>query len=323
MANTQCTSCGAAASDTDLERAHPFARWYKHPHCADITIKYGKDGEKKFVGHRLILCSASEWFMRASKNFREASEQEILLTGDNPEGLEALFEYAYMIFYTESVEHPNQLTLLQNQFQHRLHVFATADKYQAEGLASAAYRQLKNSVDLYTEPRQTSDPEDATTAPKFFRFMLRQVYENSDRYFSALCDSSQQSEQEARGASLPASHSASPTTSSVTVSQRHTPTLETTSDPPTPLSTEDRSSSHPIDRVRDLLVEGAAKAWVNGHPDFNRKHLVPLAQVFPDFGTDLIVAALKATAIQGAPECLDEDLEWMSPGSSEFWGDSD
>lgn len=321
MANPQCTTCGTAAVRPDPEQPHPNAMWYKNPLLADITIKYGDHGEEEFVGHRLVLCSVSEWFMKASENFKEANDPVMILKGDHPEGLEALFEYAYKKEYLETVEIPDELTELRQRFRHRLHVLAVADKYQVEGLAALAYRQLKQLVDLFTEPRRTYGDEDETTAPEFFRFMLRQVYHDSERYFPALRDDQNQADQTAEGTfpTGPSGTECPNSTSSENVhvhvtSQRHNRALEETPNPPNPHSTEDRSSHHPLDRVQDLLVEGAINAWVNAHPDFNRQHLVPIAQMFPDFGTDLIVAVLKSDQIEGIPECLfgDEDYDYGS-----------
>lgn len=192
-----------------------------------------------------------------------------------------------------------------------------ADKYQVEGLAALAYRQLKELVDLFTEPRRTYGDEDEMTAPDFFRFMLRQVYHDSERYLPALRDGLNQADQTAEGTSPtgPSRIECPNSTSSENVpvrvtSQRHNRALEETSNPPNPHSAEGRSSNHPVDRVQDLLVEGAISAWVNAHPDFSRQHLVSLAQMFPNFGTDLVVAALKSDQIEGMPEYLWEDVDY-------------
>lgn len=113
MANPQCTTCGTAAVCPDPEQPHPNAIWYKNTLLADITIKYGDHGEKEFVGHRLVLCSVSEWFMKTSENFKEANDQVMIVKGDRPEGLEALFEYACKKEYHETVEIPDELTELR------------------------------------------------------------------------------------------------------------------------------------------------------------------------------------------------------------------
>ncbi|KAI4645565.1 uncharacterized protein J4E79_010743 [Alternaria viburni] len=328
MANPRCATCGTVAVRPDPEQPHLNARWYKNQLLADITIKYGDHGEKEFVGHRLVFCSVSEWFKKASKNFKEANDQVITLKGDHPEGLEAFFEYAYKEEYLETVDIPDELTELRQRFMHRLRVFAVADKYQVEGLTALAYRQLKQLVDLFTEPRRTYGDEDETTAPEFFRFMVRSVYEQSERYFPALRDDLNQADHTAEGTSSTGSSGTEcpnymPTENAPVsaTSQRHNFARETTCNPPNPHSPEGKSSNHPLDRVQDLLVEGAMNAWVNAHPDFNRQHLVPLAQMFPDFGTDLIVAALKSSRIEGLPEYLyeDEDYEGYDDGSDNEW----
>jgi hypothetical protein len=309
-----------ANNESHPQKPYVNSIWYNNPQLSDVTIVYGIDGEKKFVGHRLVLCSASEWFMKASRNFKEASDGKIVLEGDHPEGVEALLEYAYNNAYTETVDDTDQLTCLQKQFQHRMHVFATADKYQVKGLVEVAYRHVRDLVDLYTVPRRTSNDGDKTTAPAFFRWMVEQVYMQGKLYFPALRNDSQKAKHEVEGASPINSETSQHNSTSSgygsvsAVSQQNIPTLETTCNPSTQYSTEGRNSQHPLDRVQDLLVAGAVNAWINGHPYFNRKDLVPIVERIPDFGSDLAVAALKSKRIEGMPDCS-EELDWSSPDS--------
>jgi hypothetical protein len=159
--------------------------------------------------------------------------------------------------------------------------------------------------------------------------MVEQVYTQYELYFPCLCNDLQKANHEVEGAQPLASSPASLTNSSETSqhnstssryasvsagSQQNTPTLETTCNPSSQYSTEGRSSLHPLDRVQDLLVTGAVNAWINGHPDFNRKDLVPIVESIPDFGSDLAAAALKSKRIEGMPDCS-EELDWSSPDS--------
>jgi hypothetical protein len=42
--------------------------WYKSNMISDITIVYGKHGEKRFKDHRFVLCNSSDWFIGASSH---------------------------------------------------------------------------------------------------------------------------------------------------------------------------------------------------------------------------------------------------------------
>ena len=46
-----------------------LSKWYKSPKLSDITIVYGKKGEKTSEGHRFVLCNGSEWFTNASSHW--------------------------------------------------------------------------------------------------------------------------------------------------------------------------------------------------------------------------------------------------------------
>lgn len=69
--------------------------WYKNPRLADVTIICGNNGERRFEAPRLILCNAIDWFQCSSRNFREASSREIVLTGDDADAVESMLESAY------------------------------------------------------------------------------------------------------------------------------------------------------------------------------------------------------------------------------------
>jgi hypothetical protein len=101
---------------------HQLCLVKKNPLHSDVTIIYSNNREKKFQGHRLVLCSASEWFERASQNLKEANNQE--MQSGHVEGLKALLQFAYTKIYTEIVEAPDQLALVQKQFQQHVHIFA-------------------------------------------------------------------------------------------------------------------------------------------------------------------------------------------------------
>jgi hypothetical protein len=154
--------------------------------------------------------------MKAFGNFKEAVNRNILLEGNHPEGLEALFQFAYHNTYTEIADAPKQLTLLQKQFQQRLRIFVTANKYQAHVLEAQAYCCIRDLVDLYTNTRQNRSHEDAMMAREFFKWMIQQVYEQGEQYFPALGNGSQEAEQVAEGALLPACIPASSAHSSQT-----------------------------------------------------------------------------------------------------------
>jgi hypothetical protein len=288
---------------------------------------YGRDGEKTFIAHRNILCGVSEWFMRASKNFKEASDRQILLKDDNPQGLEALFEYAYTHTYTV-VEDDNEPNIIV-QFKQHIHVFATADKYQAEGLGELAFHRLGELVRVPTEIKEDFDPLHSKTMVGLFRWMVEQVYVHQKKCFPALEDPEDsqevddgEAEGDAEGATSPTYSPASPLFDPP--SQSFTPTSPqdgstSLQDGPTspryaPISlhhdltnlspaesiNDDEPSMHPIDRVQQLLVDGAMKVWKNENKQvhFTRKHLVPITQEFPDFGTDLACTALKTPQLR-------------------------
>jgi hypothetical protein len=287
---------------------------------------YGYCGEKMFIAHRNILCGVSEWFMRASKNFKEASDRQILLKDDNPQGLEALFEYAYNHTYT-SAKDDNQPKIIV-QFKQHLHVFATADIYQAEGLGELVFHRLEDLVKVPTEIKKDIDPLHSKTIVGLFRWMVEQVYAHQEKYFPALEDpegSQEVDDGEAEGATSPTYSAAS------TLFDPPSPSFTPTSPQDGPASPQDGPTSplyqpilsqhdltnprynppspqhyptnpgpeepsmHPIDRVQQLLVDGAMKVWKNENKQvhFTREHLMPITQEFPDFGTDLAGAALK------------------------------
>jgi hypothetical protein len=147
---------------------------------------YGYDGEKTFIAHRNILCGVSEWFMRASKNFKEASDRQVLLKDDNPQGLEALFKYAYNHTYTVAKDDSQPKIVVQ--YKQHLHVFATADKYQVEGLGELAFHRLEELVRVPTEIKEDFDSLHSKTMVGLFRFMVEQAYVNQKKYFPALED---------------------------------------------------------------------------------------------------------------------------------------
>jgi hypothetical protein len=309
--------CESVVKKPDPPKPHVNPVWYNNPFLSDICITYeGTNGLEKFIAHRLILCSASEWFMKASQNFKEAHGQEIRLEGDDPEGLEALFEFAYKNTYTEIADAPDKLALLQKQFQQHLHIFATADKYQAQALADHAYCRIRDLVELYTQTRKTISNEEAMNAPVFFKWMVQQVYEQCERYFPALRNESEMTRKVAEDALLPAHTSLSPTHSSEVPQYNSTtsgyapagvmfhysiPALGLTSITPSPHATEEDGPVHPIDRLQQLLVQGAIKSWSNVKPDLYRTNIAPIAKAIPDFGTDLAVAALKSSHLVHDP----------------------
>ena len=141
--------------------------WYKNPQLSNLTIVYGANGEKKFAGDRLILCSVSEWFMKASKNFKEANEREIMFKCDSDEGLEAFFDFAYNNTYVETTAGDCQLHVLQHQFEQHLRAFATADKYQADEMKEHAWRCLEKLVDAYTEMKSCIGTTAEINVPRF------------------------------------------------------------------------------------------------------------------------------------------------------------
>jgi hypothetical protein len=138
MPRLQRTTPLGAINETGTSKPYVNAMWYKNPQFSDLTITYGANGENKFTGHRLILCSASEWFMNASKNFREANEREIIIKDDCVDGIGALFEFAYTNTYPETNVGCCRYQLLQNRFEQHLRAFATADKYQADAIKEHA-----------------------------------------------------------------------------------------------------------------------------------------------------------------------------------------
>jgi hypothetical protein len=271
---------------------------------------YGHDGEKTFIAHHNILCGVSEWFMRASKNFKEARDRQILLKDDNPQGLEALFEYAYTHTYTvaEDDNEPNIIV----QFKQHIHVFATADKYQAEGLGELAFHRLGELVRVPTEIKEAFDPLHSKTMIGLFRWMVEQAYAHQEKYFPALEDPEDshevddgEAESEAEGATSPTYSPASPlydppspfftptspqdgstTLQDGSTSPRYAPISlhhDLTNPSPTESINDDEPPMHPVDRVQQLLVDGAMKVWKNEN---KQVHFTPRVE-------DVAIALLK------------------------------
>jgi hypothetical protein len=145
---------GSEPSTRPVDPSHTSTRCvttYKNPQLSDLTITYGVNGEKKFTGHRLILCSASEWLMNASKNFSEANEREIIFRDDCVGGIEDLFEFVYTNTYAETNVGYCRYQLLQNRFEQHLRAFATADKYQADAMKEHAWFCVEKLLDACIE----------------------------------------------------------------------------------------------------------------------------------------------------------------------------
>jgi hypothetical protein len=45
-----------------------YNKWHKNQALSDITVIYGLIGERKYAGHRLVFCNASQWFANALKD---------------------------------------------------------------------------------------------------------------------------------------------------------------------------------------------------------------------------------------------------------------
>jgi hypothetical protein len=68
-----CASRPSKLNVSKVAKATPRAPkiknfWYKNTMISDITIVYGKHGEKSFKGHRFVLCNSSDWFIGASSH---------------------------------------------------------------------------------------------------------------------------------------------------------------------------------------------------------------------------------------------------------------
>jgi hypothetical protein len=260
--------------------------------------------------------------MKASKNFKEADDREIVLKGDSDEGLEALFEFAYNNTYVETTAGDCQLYVLQHQFEQHLRAFVTVDKYQAYEMGEHAWRCLEKLVDAYTEMKSCIGTTGEVNVPNLFAWMVYEVYWHPEQYFPSLENSDENEDcialsptdtptspapfkdtSPTLNLADPDDSPTSPTYSPASPDLYPTsPTYTPTSPPYSPtdpiLETEEEENlTNPLERVQHLLVEGAIKVWANRHKDFNRAHLVPIVKRVPDFGTDLALTALKMPGV--------------------------
>jgi hypothetical protein len=58
-----------------------FGKWYKNPSIADITVLYGPQGERKFVGHQFVLTNTTELIFKTKPPVSASDSQYHVSSG--------------------------------------------------------------------------------------------------------------------------------------------------------------------------------------------------------------------------------------------------
>lgn len=292
--------------------------WYNNPKLSDITIKYGEHGEKQFDGHRFVLANSSEWFMNASSHseFRESTSRVITLKEDHPDGLDGLFEFCYTGNYTQTKDFDSRLDGTKKVFMQHARVFVTADKYMAYDLVELAFGRLESRV--VSEARYNSQAFFAFALEQLYLYdnlfghdhqsTIEDVEEDAveedfDKREVGEEDAGEEDAIDPIAANLEAAitrvlkkvalekknerlQKLEQQSPRWTLGMRHDSlSYAHTGKKPEPqvIEPDRQPASHPLDRLRAMIVDAALGIVVRNHDEFNAWTLAEMVRRYPDF----------------------------------------
>ena len=292
------------------------ASWYKNSKFSDVTIKYGPDGSLSFDGHRLVLSNSCKWFeLSSNPGFLEAEARTITLKDDIPEALEALFEFCYLAQYTPTREGETELQVAKARYLQHACVFVTADKYMADQLADFAAKQLAEHIRACSEEHSYSSA--------FFKFAVEHIYLHPE-VFGLEHDSMEGVEQvtgsegkdpeNASGStdirdSEDAEDKNSSTSTTSTITHAGADDTEDFDTGALDALTETTPPHHPLDRLKQIIVNAAVAVWSENSLELGRNRLALLVKRIPQFGVDLAAAALRDGSLT-QDGSLDQELAY-------------
>ncbi|KAF2134680.1 hypothetical protein P153DRAFT_427337 [Dothidotthia symphoricarpi CBS 119687] len=158
-----------------LRSSDGFTMWYNSKTMSDVIIRYGKEGERTFYGHKILLASRSRWFRAAfMRSFMEANAEEITLKEDDPEIVELMLKYAYDTWTPMGLfwdnKHTSELLL------DCIRLLEVADKYDFPLLRVEATLGFQKWFVIYIHELAKQDEPDH--AP--FCKMIGEIYKLSD-----------------------------------------------------------------------------------------------------------------------------------------------
>jgi hypothetical protein len=208
-----------------------------------------------------------------------------MLNFDDPNALEAFFEFAYKDDYTVPTHGDTPIEVAKNQFMLHLQTYVVADKYMAENLAEFALQNVENIVKTQVDKNSL----------EFYRFAVKIVYEGENIFENdeedieeEYTNGSEQGEGDMVG-------------NEEVVGDREEERKCDVEDTGVTANYEEQSGyeegnleSFPDQRVKAILVAEALHIWLRAEESFNRYHVAKVVREVPEFGTDLAIAALES-----------------------------
>lgn len=241
--------------------------------------------------------------MRASRNFKEASSREILLLGDDLAAVEAMLEFACCNDYTIEFSNAECWDERKLQFLRHIRVFAIADKYQAPVLQSLALAFIEASLRIMLDT--------CMDRGHILRFAVEETYFNHDNHFPTERHPPPKPSKPLAPANIVWGDEVDDGQGNDDLidcedSHDYDKDIVTQMFPEDDHSffhynlLETMSKDNPIERERALVVKLAIPLWLDGSND-DRQCLRVMVQKVPEFGTQLVVAALKTGSRKADP----------------------
>ncbi|KAK4550170.1 hypothetical protein LTR36_003137 [Oleoguttula mirabilis] len=144
-------------------------------------------GERNWKAHRSIVCTQSDFFMKAcTGKFKEATERKIDLGDDNPDAVPAMLQYLYKREYSndDAVAAGTPVALLH------VRVYNLADKYDIASLKDHTLARFKLIADKHWKEQAFAKmlPEIVNDGPEssLLRQCVINIFKNNA---SQLCQS--------------------------------------------------------------------------------------------------------------------------------------